>query len=215
MKKRSWVIVGVLLMVGLFGGWFWSKRNPKEGTLSLSGLEEKVRVVRDEKGLAYIYARNLDDALMAQGFVTAQDRLFQMELTRLFSSGRLGEMAGAEARPLDVRMRTIGFFRQAQKHARLLDPPTRKNFQKYVDGINAYLKEQSAFLPIEFKVAGLKPSPWQVEDALAIMYFMSWGSSANLQTEIIAQMLVEKLGREKAIEIFPLTINPDYPGETR
>jgi penicillin amidase len=215
MKKRSRVIIGVLIIVVLLGGWFWSKRNPKQGTLSLSGLKEKVRVVRDEKGMAYIYARNLDDALMAQGFITAQDRLFQMELTRLFSSGRLSEMAGAEARPLDVRMRTIGFFRQAQNHARILDPPTRKNFQKYVDGINAYLKEQSAFLPIEMKVAGLKPSPWQIEDALAIMYFMSWGSSANLQTEIIAQMLVEKIGREKASEIFPLNVNPDHPRENQ
>ena len=64
----------------------------------MAGLTGKVTVFRDEKGMAYLYAQTLDDALLAQGFITAQDRLFQMELTRLFSSGRLSEMAGKEGK---------------------------------------------------------------------------------------------------------------------
>ena len=136
MKIRRWIIIGVLLVAGIIGGWFFTNRYQRDGELILSGLKEKVTVLRDEKGMAYIYAQSMDDALLAQGFVSAQDRLFQMELTRLFSEGRLGEMAGKEARAIDIRMRTIGFFRQAQKHARLLDAPTRRNFQRYLDGIN-------------------------------------------------------------------------------
>ena len=196
-------------MVGIFSGWFLANRYQKDGAFTLSGLKEKVTVLRDEKGMAYIYAQSLDDALLAQGFVTAQDRLFQMELTRLFSSGRLCEMAGEEAKPIDIRMRTIGFFRQAQKHARLLNAPTRRILQRYVNGINIYIQKGARTFPLEFKLAGFQPQPWRIEDALAIMYYMSWGSSANLQTEIITQMLVDKIGLEKAKEIFPLNINPD------
>jgi penicillin G amidase len=92
-----------------------------EGTLVLPGLREPVTVVRDEKGMAYIHARNMEDGIMALGFVTAQDRLFQMELTRLVATGRICELAGDEAKPLAIRMKTIGFFRNAGKHAELLD----------------------------------------------------------------------------------------------
>jgi len=87
----------------------------KDGNLPLPGLKEPVTVHRDEKGMAYIYAQNLEDLFLTQGFVTAQDRLFQMELSRLFASGRISELAGEKARGLDVRMRTLGFYRNAKR----------------------------------------------------------------------------------------------------
>ena len=180
-----------------------------EGTLILPGLKAPVTVHRDEKGMAYIYAQDMHDAVMAQGFVTAQDRLFQMELTRLFATGRICEMAGEEARPLAIRMKTIGFLRNAKKHAELLDPETRAFFQTYLDGVNAFINLRPKEHHLEFKLAGIKPTPWNIEDSLAVFYLMSWNSAANLDTEIIAQMLVEKLGPEKAKEIFPLNLNPD------
>jgi len=183
-----------------------------EGTLVLPGLKAPVTVHRDEKGMAYIYAQDMHDAVMAQGFVTAQDRLFQMELTRLVATGRICEMAGEEARPLAIRMKTIGFLRNARQHAALLDPETRAFFQSYIDGVNAFIQLRPKEHHLEFKLAGIKPTPWAIEDSLAVLYLMSWDLAANLETEIIAQMLVEKLGPEKAKEIFPLNLNPD---ETR
>ena len=209
MKIRKWSAVLCILFLYCLAGCSALNRYQRAGDLSLSGLKEKVNVLRDEKGMAYLYAQNMDDVLFAQGFVSAQDRLFQMELTRLFASGRLSEMAGEETKGLDIRMRTIGFFRNAQRHAPLLDEPTRRNLQRYVDGINACIRENPESIPLEFKLSGIAAQPWRIEDALTIMYYMSWGSSANLGTEIIAQMLVEKLGMEKAREIFPLNINPD------
>jgi len=181
----------------------------KDGELELSGLKAPVKVLRDEKGMAYIYAQNREDAIMAHGFVAAQDRLFQMEFLRRYASGRLSEFVGEDAKALDIRMRTLGFYRNARKHAGLLNAETRLFFQRYLDGVNAYIKTRSAEHPIEFKLAGITPQPWQIEDSLALMYFMSWDSSANLETEIIAQMLVDRLGVAKAAEIFPLNINPD------
>lgn len=179
------------------------------GTLALPGLQEPVTVVRDEKGMAYIYAADLDDAIMAQGFVTAQDRLFQMELTRLIATGRICELEGEMAKPLAIRMKTIGFLRNAKKHAELLDPQTRSFFQRYLDGVNAFIKLRPKEHHLEFKLAGIKPTPWQIEDSLAVAYFLSWNLGANLTTEVIAQMLVERIGPERAMEIFPLNVNPD------
>ncbi len=180
-----------------------------EGTLKLTGLTQTVEVMRDEKGMPYIYAQNNLDAFRALGFVTAQDRLFQMTLTRLFASGRICELAGEKAIALDTRMRTIGFLRQAQKHAGLLDPSEKKLWQAYVDGINAYIENHKDNHHLEFKLAGIKPAPWSVADSLAIAYYMAWDTSANLKTEVIAQMLLEKLGPVKANEIMPLNVNPD------
>src|SRR5512137_443836 len=211
-STKSIFLVLILLASGISACSFLNSFQT-EGTLVLPGLKAPVTVHRDEKGMAYIYAQDMHDAVMAQGFVTAQDRLFQMELTRLVATGRICEMAGEEARPLAIRMKTIGFLRNAKKHAALLEPETRAFFQSYLDGVNAFIQLRPKEHHLEFKLAGIKPTPWAIEDSLAILYMLSWESAANLETEIVAQMLVEKLGPEKAKEIFPLNLNPDeIPG---
>jgi penicillin amidase len=184
----------------------------KNGTLALAGLSAPVTVERDEKGMAFLRAQSLDDLLFAQGFVTAQDRLFQMELTRRFACGRLSEIVGDAALEHDARMRTLGFRRQAEKHAGILGETSRRFLQKYADGVNAFIRTRPEDIHLEFALSGIAPSPWNVADTLAILYFMGWNSAANLQSEIVAQMLVERLGPEKAAEIFPLNVNPDAEG---
>jgi len=180
------------------------------GRLVLKGLEAEVKVVRDEKGMAYIHAESQDDLVRAQGFVTAQDRLFQMQLTRLFAAGRIAELAGERGKKSDVLMRTLGFLRQARRHEKILDGRTRRFLQNYIDGVNAFIANGKD-LPLEFRLAGIKPEPWSIADSLAILYYMGWNSAANLRTEVIAQMLVETVGEAKAREIFPLMVNPDEP----
>ncbi|MEA2014632.1 MAG: penicillin acylase family protein, partial [Thermodesulfobacteriota bacterium] len=83
--------------------------------------------------------------------------------------------------------------------------------QKYVDGVNAFIETRPDNIHLEFKLAGLKPTPWTIADSLTIFYYMGWNSSANIGCEMVAQMLVEKLGPARAAEIFPLTVNPDDP----
>jgi penicillin amidase len=213
-SKRRWLcyilfIVLILAAVVTFFPYSLLNNFQKEGRLNLPGLKEPVNVFRDDNGMAYIYAKNLHDALMAQGFVTAQDRLFQMNLTRLFSSGRISELAGEVGKKIDIRMRTIGFRRNAEKHAKILSPETRLFFQKYADGVNAYIKTRRDTHHLAFKLAGIRPDPWTIEDSLTIMYYMGWDSAGNIHAEIISQMLVDKLGPEKAREIFPVMKNPD------
>ena len=81
--------------------------------------------------------------------------------------------------------------------------------QKYLDGINSFIANHAGEYPLEFRLAGVKPKPWDIADSMAVFYLISWESAANLETEIVAQMLIEKVGPEKAREIFPLNINPD------
>ena len=109
-------------------------------------------------GMAYIHAADENDLIRAQGFVAAQDRLFPKQLTRLFATGRIAELAGEEGKKSDILMRTIGFGRQAIRHEKILDARTRRIFQNYVDGVNAFIAAGKD-LHLEFPVAGLNAPP--------------------------------------------------------
>lgn len=204
------VVVLVVAAVLLLPKW---NTYDKDGRLVLAGLHHPVKVLRDAKAMAYIYAEDLHDAIMAQGFVTAQDRLFQMQLARMAAAGRLSELVGEKARGLDLRRRAIGLYRIARRHLPRLNRANQDLLQSYADGVNAYLRTRGDELPLSFTLAGIKPEPWTKLDSLAIYYYLSWAFSANLKTEVLAQMLVEKLGPRKAAEIFPLNLNPDDPAD--
>ncbi len=208
-KKR---IVLILLLIVVFGSYFFVSRfneHQKDGVIFVSGLEKPVRVLRDTKNMAYIYAKNSHDAFFVQGFITAQDRLFSMEIVKLLSKGRISAFFGEKTLATDKKMRAIGFYRNAQKHAAMLSDEEKAFFQSYVDGVNTYIETRQDNFPIKLKLVGIVPEKWTIPDSLSILYYMGWGSSANLQDEIITQMLIEKLGPEKARALFPININPD------
>ena len=211
MKYRSLALAALLTALTAAAWWAFPHINAYQvgGEVTLPGLSSEITVTRDEKGMAYIRAENLSDALKAQGFVTAQDRLFQMQLTRLLAQGRISELVGEAGRELDIRYRTIGLHRIAKRHARMLEPQGKAFFQDYVDGVNAFIERHPADLHVEFTLAGIEPEPWTVVDSLSVLYYMSWSNSANLESEVISQMLVEKLGADRAHEIFPYNFNPD------
>lgn len=197
------LIVAVIAAVGTLNHY------QGDGKTRLQGPRERIKLTRDEKGMAYVHARSLEDALFAQGFASAQDRLFQMDLSRRSAEGRLAEILGPALRDADVQMRTIGFHRHALRHEALLDDENRRFFEAYAAGVNAYIENRKSEYPLEFRLVGYAPEKWQVADSLAILYLMGWGSAANINHEIIAQTLIEKVGLEKALEIFPVNVNPD------
>jgi len=124
--------INILLLSILLGynGCSYLNDYQSSGSLDLPVLREPVTVLRDEKGMVHIYAHELEDAIMAQGFVTAQDRLFQMEVTRFIAAGRICELSGDCAKGLALRMKTIGFLRNAKKHTELLDAATKSFIQE-------------------------------------------------------------------------------------
>ena len=195
------VVVAMLLLPRLNG-------IQQNGVAPLGKLDQPVSVVRDENGMAYIRANSLLDAIRAQGYVTAQDRLFQLQLTRIAVSGRLAEYFGDKLVDRDKRQRTLGFYRAAEKHVSLLDESTRSLLQAYADGVNAFIQNPRASIPLELRIAGIQPQLWRVIDSLAVMYFMGWGSAADLDSELLTQAIIAKVGAARFSEMAPLNIFP-------
>ena len=134
------------------------------GQLALAGLKESVEVIRDEYGIPHIYAQNTDDLFFAQGYVMAQDRLWQLEMWRRWREGRLAEIFGPEAIDYDVRTRLMmyrGPFDDSEWTSYHADG--KRIFTAYAAGINAFIDEKADNLPVEFKLTGVTPGRWTAE----------------------------------------------------
>ncbi|MDH5254279.1 MAG: penicillin acylase family protein [Gammaproteobacteria bacterium] len=187
-------------------------RYQREGTLQLKVLSAPVRVVRDGQGIPYIFAQSLDDAIRAQGWVTAQDRGFQLEFERYLSSGRLAELVGESALAADIELRLAGTRRHGERQAAMLAPADRRFYELYLEGVNAYVAKQGHERQFGFGLLGIAPQPWTVADVMTLQLFLSWQSAANLQAELVAQELSDRLGPARAAELAQVTINPDDGG---
>ncbi|MFQ5636808.1 MAG: penicillin acylase family protein [bacterium] len=176
------------------------------GKIHLDILQEEVQVFRDEHGVPHIFAGNESDLFKAVGYVTAQDRLWQMDLNRRIASGRLAEIFGEAAVENDKYVRYWGFHRLAQQIADSLSTPSRFALEAYSDGVNAFIADNSDRLPLEFSLLGYSPEPWKPEDTIAFSRFMAWKLSFSWYVDIVLHQLVQKVGERKAREVFP-----DYP----
>ena len=132
-----------------------------EGDLAVAGLEEPVEVLRDEWGIPHIYARNTSDLFFAQGYVTAQDRLWQMEMWRRWHEGRLSEIFGPAAFEYDARTRLM-MFRGPWDASEWTSyhPEGEKIFTAFANGVNAFIEQNADRLPVEFRLTGIRPEPW-------------------------------------------------------
>jgi penicillin G amidase len=185
-------------------------RGPQvDGELALPGLNAPVRVLRDEHGIPYIFAANTPDLIRAQGFVTAQDRLFQLEGLRAIATGRLAESVGEAGLANDRQIRLLGLRRNAERHAKLLSPEAREFLMWFAEGMNAYISGHADDHPLELKLAGFSPRPWTLEDMVTALHLGNWTQAANFKAELTMQKLIDKFGVEKALrELAPVNANP-------
>jgi len=176
------------------------------GILSVRGLQQSVRVQRDRWGVAHIYAANQHDLFFAQGFVVAQDRLFQMELWKRSGQGRLAEILGPSAVQRDIHARLLGYRGDLDAEYKSYAPDTQEILEAFTSGINAYLEEiqkpGGIGLPLEFRLAGFKPEPWKPVDCLNRM--AAYSMTGNGASELHNAQLVALLGPEKAAELLEL-----------
>jgi len=176
------------------------------GTLNVPGLQQSVRVQRDRWGVAHIYAENQHDLFFAQGFVVAQDRLFQMELWKRSGQGRLAEILGPSAVKRDVSARLLRYRGEMDAEYKSYSPDTKEILEAFTSGINVYIAEiqtpGGVGLPIEFQLAGFKPEPWKPEDCLNRM--AAYSVTGNGASELHSAQLVALLGREKAAGLLEL-----------
>ncbi|MEX1258592.1 MAG: penicillin acylase family protein [Gemmatimonadota bacterium] len=171
-----------------------------EGDLELPGLREPVAVIRDEWGIPHIFARNTEDLFFAQGFVTAQDRLWQMEMWRRWHEGRLAEVFGPEAFEYDARTRLM-MFRGPWDEAEWTSyhPEGERIFAAFAAGVNAFIEQNANNLPVEFQLTGIRPDPWTAQ-AVVLRWAQIALSSVrgHAISEIQLAMNVARLGVEEA-----------------
>lgn len=179
-----------------------------DGELQLHGLTAQVSVYRDAYGVPHIRAESEPDLMRAVGYVHAQDRLWQMDLTRRAAAGRLSEIFGKENKILEIdrMLRTVGIARMAPMLADSMDVHTRSLLQAYTDGVNAFLEAWSDRLPVEFVILGYEPEPWTIYDCVAIARIIGWELNLAWKVDVAMTQVVHKVGLDKASELFP-----DYP----
>lgn len=162
------VIVLILLVGGGAGYWFATKSHPQiDGTLQIKGLKDKVEVVRDTMGVPHIYATNADDLFFANGYVMAQDRLWQMEYNRRVGHGTLSDIFGAATITQDRFLRTMGLGRAARADLAVMSDELKHILQQYANGVNFFIDTHRDNLPLEFTILGFKPAPWEPVDTVA------------------------------------------------
>ena len=218
-KARLVVLVLVLAIIGgVAYGAYWSISTVRasfpqtKGSISLDGLSGPVDVKRDGNGIPQIYASSDEDLFMAQGFVQAQDRFYEMDVRRHMTSGRLSEMFGKGQVKDDEFLRTLGWDRVAkEEYDTKLSASTKKYLQAYAKGVNAYLQGKSGKdISLEYAALGFtnnyKPQKWTPVDSVSWLKAMAWDLRGNMQDEIDRALMTSRLGPKQIADLYP-----DYP----
>jgi penicillin amidase len=190
-----WLVLIVVLLVAVVaaGAYIVARAAlPQlDGSLPVKGLSAAVKVTRDSHGVPAIEAATLEDLFLAQGYVTAQDRLWQMDLMRRLAGGELSEILGEVTLKIDREQRILGLRAAARKSLQMASPRDRSYFDAYARGVNAFIETHGNGLPIEFRILKYRPKPWQAEDSILI---------ANLMVKDLNYYTFgEALGREKIL----------------
>ncbi|MEU7425750.1 penicillin acylase family protein [Streptomyces sp. NPDC040750] len=218
-KARLVVLVLVLAIIGgIAYGAYWSISTVRasfpqtKGSITLQGLSGPVDVKRDGYGIPQIYASSDEDLFMAQGFVQAQDRFYEMDVRRHMTSGRLSEMFGQGQVKNDEFLRTLGWDRIArQEYDTKLSPSTKKYLQAYAKGVNAYLQgKDGKDISLEYAALGLTndytPGRWTPVDSVSWLKAMAWDLRGNMQDEIDRALMTSRLGPQQIQDLYP-----EYP----
>ncbi|MCA1621329.1 MAG: penicillin acylase family protein [Acidobacteria bacterium] len=177
----------------------------------LAGLKQAVKVRRDERGVPYIEAGDETDLYFAQGYVTASDRLWQMDLMRRTARGELSEIFGRATLEDDKRRRAYGFAQVAEASAAQADPRSRAVMEAYARGVNAYIDSlDDKRLPLEFQILGYRPRHWTPADSAAVGKNFAEALSTTWPLDL-ARGLLADLPADKAAALFPETSPLDLP----
>jgi len=183
-----------------------------DGSMQVAGVSAPVQVVRDAQGVPTMRAANRHDLLFAQGYVTAQDRLWQMDAMRRYASGAMSEILGARFVASDISQRVL-LLRETAEHAvAALGEQDRSDLQAYSDGVNAYIDSHRANLPVEFRILRYSPAPWRPADSLVIGLHMSVLLTNFWPAEMQREKVTAKLGDPQlAADLYPDTSWRDRP----
>ncbi len=203
LRLLLWTVAIIFVAAGAVIWWFVYRPLPRlDGTIGVPGLQKDVVVERDRWGVPHIRASSLEDLAEAQGYVMAQDRLWQMDLLRRVSRGQLSEILGPATLEIDKQYRTLGFDRAAERDVAQMDPASRAIREAYARGINRFIEQHGNQLPLEFSLLKYKPQPWQASDSLAIVGYMYQTLTNTWEEELNRAKVTERAGWERARDLF-------------
>jgi len=215
---RAVIAVLVLLLLAFLGFDLWFYRAVRaglplrDGTVRLAGLTAPVIITYDTLAVPTISASNLPDLFFAQGYITAQDRLWQMDMTRRFASGDLAVALGPKYLKYDREQRILGMRQVAARAAANMEPQQRAQFEAYAAGVNAYIEQHRKTLPLEFRFLGYAPHVWTVEDSLLVGLSMTEFLNHGLyKDKLEKEKILAKLGPELTADLFVDTSWRDHP----
>ena len=211
LSMRRKILFGVLitLLLAVGGGALWAYTTVQRtlptltGTVRFPGLSAPVTVTRDLYGVPHIVAANAEDLYAAQGYVHAQDRLFQMFFFRVQGQGRLAELLSPTFVDSDRVIRTLGFHRAAEAELPTLPPDVRANLDAYARGVNEFVRTHQDSLPLEFVLSGAKFEEWQPVDTLAFGKLQAWDLTDTWDDDLVMSDLIAKVGQERATQLVP------------
>ena len=219
LRVLGWVllILVVLGVAGVFVGRHVARRAMTDslakvdGQLVMYGLSAPVTVQRDAHGVPHIVAASMDDLIMAQGFVTAQDRLWQMDMLRRHAAGELAAILGRGYLEHDRLQRTLQ-LRAAADRAWLALPADQKRWlELYSRGVNASIASQRSHLPIEFRLLGYQPAPWSPRDCLLVEVVMYQDLTNEIPVKLAREALGQHLSPELMNDLYPVGSWRDHP----
>ncbi|TGB05138.1 penicillin acylase family protein [Halobacillus salinus] len=209
-KKYALISVGIVVLLIaialIFVNVYINRSLPQvQGEVEINGLEEQVTVLRDDQGVPHIKAENAHDLFLAQGYVQAQDRLFQMELARRQASGTLSEVVGEATVDQDKYFRTLGLRRAAEASLTSYSEESMDALEAFSDGVNAYINDASTNhrLPPEFALMGIEPEAWEPVDSLTVGKYMAFDLGGHWERQAFNYYLLSEFNEEKAYELFP------------
>ncbi len=218
---RAVVGVLVLLLIVFLAFDFWFYRAVRaslpqvDGMVRLSGLASPVTVTYDALGVPNIAAANLPDLFFAQGYVTAQDRLWQMDMTRRYASGDLAAVLGPAYVKVDREHRILGLRQVAERTVANMDVAQRAHFEAYAAGVNAYIAQHQKTLPLEFRFLVYFPHYWTAEDSVLVGLSMTEFLNHGLyKDELEKEKILAKLGPELTADLYVNTSWRDHPPGT-
>jgi penicillin amidase len=197
--------------LGIWATHFLKKSLPViDGEVEMAGLENRVEVIRDEFGIPHIRAESDTDLYRALGFVSAQDRLWQMDLFRRVAHGRLAEIFGESSIDMDRRHRVFGFNRLGRELYENAREESRAICRAYTDGINRFIESSAGRLPFQFALLKYEPERWSPEDVYIVLMWQQWMVTFNWEGELAAVELIQKLGVEDALDLltFAQSVGP-------
>ena len=182
-----------------------------DGTIALSGLQGEVTIARDHFGVPHISANSKADLFFAQGYVMAQDRLWQMDVLRRAAAGELSEIFGSATIAVDRRFRVLGFRAAALREASNGDPEFRADVEAYSRGVNRFIEDHRGSPPFEFTLLNYQPRAWRPSDTLLVVAYMYESLSSSWRWDLNRSIVAPKLGPERAAYFYDQSSPYDRP----